>query len=55
MADDFNFAQLGQLRRHFACGGTKQRFGINWRHVERRQFVAALAGRRLFEQERLVL
>ena len=55
VADDLDFAQLGEQARYLPVRITKQRRHIHHRHVERRQLVSALPRRRLLEDERLVL
>ena len=55
VADDFDFAQLGQQAGGFAMRGAEQGRGIDSGHVERRQLVGALAGRGFLEDERFVL
>jgi hypothetical protein len=55
VADDFDFAQLGQQAGRGAMRSAEQGGGIDGGHVERRHFVSALAGRGFLEDQRLVL
>ena len=55
VADDFDLADLGHLAQIFARLLAQQFGRIDLRHVERRQLVSLLAGRRLLEDEAFVL
>ncbi len=55
VADDFDLAHLGHVAQVLASLIAEQRFGIDFRHVQRRQLVSLLAGRRLLEDESFVL
>ena len=56
MADDFDFADFGESRNLLAgVVRAQRRLRVHGRHIERREFDAALAGRRLFEDQPFVL
>ncbi len=55
VADDLDLADLGHLAQVFARVVAEQFGGIDFRHVERRQLVGLLAGRRLLEDQAFVL
>ncbi len=55
VADDLDLGELGELGTARAPGISQQLGGIDCRHIERRQLVSLLAGRRLFEDQALVL
>src|ERR1017187_5443615 len=55
MADDLDLAHLGHLAEVFARQIAEQHGGVHGWHVERRKLVSFLAGRRLLEDQPLVL
>ncbi len=55
VANDFDLAHLGHLAKIFAHVVAQQLGGIERRHVERRQLVRLLAGRRFLEDQVFVL
>ena len=55
VADDFDFGELGELRRVFADCGAEESRGVDGGNVERGQLVGALAGRGFLEEQGFVL
>ncbi len=55
VANDFDLAQLGELAGRLADALCQEATRIDGRHIERRQFVCALARRRFLKEQRFVL
>ena len=55
VANDFNLAHFRHVAEVFAFAAPSSFSGVDLRHIQRRQFLAALAGRRLLEDQTFVL